>query len=155
MTEGHYSEGLNKARLGFVPTPNPAGRNGGCVPCPGQCEGLTRTWGPCFRQARIRGWTSQCGPVPALTASWLGAATVITEASRERESLGVYAADLHLYGVQQCISHQCICILYAAYPTFNGSQQKELQAIVQGLQAERLREHICLSAPGSLVAALD
>ena len=68
-------------------------------------------------------------------------------ASRRRgdvESLGAFAADLRLYARR-------------GYPTFNQSQQDELalQAFVRGVQPERLREHIRLSTPRSLVSALD
>ena len=62
----------------------------------------------------------------------------------KKESLGAYAANPCLYTRQ-------------GYPTFNDRQQEELtlKAFVQSLQPERLREHICLSAPGTLAVAPD
>lgn len=61
----------------------------------------------------------------------------------EKESLGTYAADLRLYAWQ-------------GYPNFDDSKQEELAlpAFVQGLQPKQHLEHIHLSVPWSLAAAL-
>ncbi|CAI5669469.1 unnamed protein product [Oreochromis niloticus] len=62
---------------------------------------------------------------------------------RQEESLGAYAADLHLYARR-------------GHPAFDAAAQEELalQAFVRGLQPKRLQEHIRLHAPETLAAAL-
>lgn len=63
---------------------------------------------------------------------------------KEGESLGAFAADLRLYARR-------------GYATFADAEQEELalQAFMRGLRPERLREHIRLHFPSSLIGALD
>ncbi|KAF7654556.1 hypothetical protein LDENG_00068320 [Lucifuga dentata] len=63
---------------------------------------------------------------------------------REGETLDAYAADIRFYAQR-------------SYPTFTPDAREELAlcAFIQGLTSERLKEHLCITAPKIFSAALE
>ncbi|CAL8378296.1 unnamed protein product [Boreogadus saida] len=115
-------------------------RGGGCPPCPGVGGDLDQA-DQRDLQALVQALERRLGERVSSNES---KQLLASHRRREEESLGVYAADVQL-------------LTRRSYPEFSAATREALalHAFLRGLQPESLGQHVRLTAPQTLDAALD